>query len=415
MNASGDVVNVSGAGLVNPLGDVTSAAGQPGATAGMSCRGCGSDAVTRVLDLGPQPGSDHFPLVSDPQPDERWPLELWLCPRCTLVQLGPVTPRQPEPPLAVESATSREHARRSVRQILERTGDLSRRSVVEFASHHGGSWLDHLTAAGARLAVGTERANLVVDVHALAHEREVCRALRERADRLAPEGLLVLEFHHLLPLLRGSQFDTVRHGHWSYFSLGALQLLAAEHGLRVVSARPVPVFGGSLRVLLCHQGAGWAADGSVPALLGEETAAGLDRRESLAKLQEATFRAADLLHTYLTRWQALGRTVLGYGAPSKAPVLLGVAGVGPDLLPFTVDLAPGKQGRRLPGCGIPIRPVEALRAAGPDVVLLLTWDIADEVIDQLETAGGWGAQYVVPLPEPALRFDNGLSSALEMG
>jgi hypothetical protein len=410
------VVNASEAGLVNLLGDVTSAAAhQPGATAEMSCRGCGSDDVTRVLDLGLQPGSDHFPPASVPQPDERRPLELWLCPRCTLVQLGPVTPRQPEPPLAVESATSREHARASVRQILERMGALSRLSVVEFASHHGGSWLDHLTAAGARLASGTERADLVVDVHALAHEREVGRALRVRAGRLAPQGLLVLEFHHLLPLLRGSQFDTVRHGHWSYLSLGAIQLLAGEYGLRVVSAQAVPVFGGSLRVLLCHRGAGWVTDGSVPALLGEETDAGLGRRESLARLQEATVRAADLLHTYLTRLQASGRTVLGYGAPSKAPVLLGVAGVGPDLLPFTVDLAPGKQGRRIPGCGIPIRPVEALRAAGPDVVLLLTWDIADEVIDQLETAGGWGAQYVVPLPEPTRCFNNGLRSALEMG
>jgi hypothetical protein len=390
-------------------------ADRAGGASGMSCRGCGGDDVTRILDLGPQPGSDHFPLVSDPLPDGRWPLELWLCRRCTLVQLGSVTPRLPQPPLAVESATSRDHARRSVGQILERTGDLSRRSVVEFASHHGGSWLDHLTATGARPVSGTERADLVVDVHALAHEGEVGRALRERAGRLAPDGLLVLEFHHLLPLLRGSQFDTVRHGHWSYLSLGATRLLAAGHGLRVVSAEPVPVFGGSLRVLLCHQNAGWATDGSVSSVLREEAAAGLGRPECLAQLQEATLRAAGLLHAYLGRLQASGRTVLGYGAPSKAPVLLGVSGVGPDLLPFTVDVAPGKQGRRIPGCDVPIRPVEALRAAGPDVVLLLTWDIADEVIDQLETAVGWGAQYVVPLPEPTACFNGGRRSALERG
>jgi hypothetical protein len=385
------------------------------AAAELSCRGCGAQDATRVLDLGPQPGSDHFPPISDPHPDERWPLELWLCHRCTLVQLGPTTPRMPEPPLAVESATSKAHARRSVQQILRTAGDLSGHRVAEFASHHGGSWLDHLTDAGARPASATERADLVVDVHALAHEREVGRALQERAARLAPEGLLVLEFHHLLPLLRGSQFDTVRHGHWSYLSLGAVQRLAVEHGLRVVSAQPVPVFGGSLRVLLCHECATRTSDDSVPTLLDEEEAAGLGRPESLAQLQEEAQRAAGLLHAYLMRQQAFGRSVLGYGAPSKAPVLLGLSGVGPDLLPFTVDAAPGKHGRRVPGCGVPIRPVEALQAARPDVVLLLTWDIADEVIDQLETAGGWGAQYVVPLPEPTVRFKDDLCRVQEMG
>jgi hypothetical protein len=291
-----------------------------------------------------------------------------------------------------------------VREILRSTGDLSGRCVTEFASHHGGSWLDHLTQAGARPAAVAGKADLVVDVHALAHEREVGRALHERAARLAPEGLLVLEFHHLLPLVRGSQFDTVRHGHWSYLSLGAVLRLATGHGLRAVSARPVPVFGGSLRVLLCHETSAWTADQSVRELLDEETSAGLGRDEGIAQLREQAMHAAGLLHAYLVRLQMAGRSVLGYGAPSKAPVLLGVSGVGPSLLPFTVDAAPGKHGRRVPGCGIPIRPVEALQIARPDVVLLLTWDIADEVIDQLENGGGWGAEYVVPLPEPTVRF-----------
>jgi hypothetical protein len=136
-------------------------------------------------------------------------------------------------------------------------------------------------------------------------------------------------------------------------------------------------------------------------MLEDEAAAGISDEIQLASLQEAAWHAAGALHDELARHKAAGRTVLGYGAPSKAPVLLDLSKVGTDLLAFTVDAAPGKHGRRIPGCAVPIRPVDDLRAARPDVVLVLTWDIADEVISQLEAdGGGWGATYLVPLPEP---------------
>jgi hypothetical protein len=367
-----------------------------------SCRGCGSSEVERVVDFGPQAGADHFPPASAPAPDPRWPLELWLCRECTLVQLGPVEPQLPEPPLAVESATSLAHADASVRELLREHPELSGASVVEFDSHHGGSWLQHLQAAGCRTVADGERVQLVVDVHGLAHEPDIGRRLAQRAGRLAPGGLLVLEFHHLLPLLAGTQFDTVRHGHWSYLSLGALSRLAEPLGLTVVAARQVPLFGGSLQVMLRHTEGPDVVDASVKAVLADEVAAGLDDPDRLAGLHAAAHRSAAALHDQLVALRDSGRTVLGYGAPSKAPVLLDVSRVGPDLLPFTVDAAPGKHGRRVPGAGIPIRPVDELRAARPDVVLILTWDIADEVISQLEAGGGWGAQYLIPMPEPHL-------------
>lgn len=365
-----------------------------------TCRGCGSQVLDRVLDLGMQPGSDHFPRITEPIADERWPLGLWLCGRCNLVQLGSVTPRLPEPPLAVESATSRAHAAKSVEAILRSDPHLVGGTVVEFASHHGGSWLDRLASSGCRLAEADRPADLVVDVHALAHEPEISQALALRTDRLAPDGLLVLEFHHLLPLVLGSQFDTVRHGHWSYLSLTALQRLAARQGLKVLSAIDVPVFGGSLRVTLAHSSIDRAPDVTVQDVLDREAAAGLTDAARLAGLQDTTLAASRALHAYLESLRAAGRVVLGYGAPSKAGVLLGVSEIGPDLLPFTVDAAAAKHGRRIPACGVPIRPVEDLRAARPDVVLVLTWDIVDEVMDQLEATGGWGASYIVPLPEP---------------
>jgi hypothetical protein len=356
--------------------------------------------VRRVVDLGAQPAADHFPPADSADDDPRWPLELWLCQACTLVQLGPVDALLPEPPLAIESATSRAHAEASVKEILRDHPELLGGRVYEFASHHGGSWLDHLRSAGCRVVGGPERADLVVDVHALAHEPAVGETLRARADRLAPGGLLVLEFHHLLPLLAGNQFDTIRHGHWSYLSLGAVTRLAARHGLAVSAVQRVDLFGGSLRVMLRHQIEHHREDESVQSVLDEEAAARLDDPDRLAGLQQHAHRAAVALHALLAEHHAAGRTVLGYGAPSKAPLLLGLSGIGPDLLPFTVDAAPGKHGRRIPGCGVPIRPVDELRAARPAVVLVLTWDIADEVIAQLQAGGGWGADFLLPLPEP---------------
>jgi len=372
------------------------------ASAGFRCRGCGADQVERVIDLGAQPAADHFPDEADPGPDPRWPLEMWFCRACTLAQLGPVETLLPEPPLAIESATSVAHAQRSVQEILRDFPDLASGSVAEFASHHGGSWLDHLQAAGCRVAGGGERADLVVDVHGLAHEPDVGGQLRLRAERLAADGLLILEFHHLLPLVVGNQFDTIRHGHWSYLSLGAVQRLARHACLDVVSAQRIDLFGGSLKVMLRHAGTGAPADESVADVLAAEAGEGLSGPDRLSTMHEAAIKGAVALHETLVAHRAAGRRVLGYGAPSKAPVLLDLSDIGTELLPFTVDKAAAKHGRRIPGAGVPIRPVDALRAAQPDVVLVLTWDIADEVISQLEAGGGWGAAYLVPLPEPHL-------------
>ncbi|MEU4197367.1 class I SAM-dependent methyltransferase [Kribbella sp. NPDC026611] len=365
-----------------------------------NCRGCASADVVPVVNLGEQPCADLFPPAETSGPDPRWPLALWLCRACTLVQLGPVEAQIAEEPLAVESATSRAHAEASVKEILRDYPELLGGVVFEFGSPHGGSWLDHLSAAGSRLAGVGEQADLVIDVHGIVHEPQYGESLKLRADRLAPGGLLVMEFHHLLPLFVGNQFDTIRHGHWAYVSLRALRNLAAHHGLTVESVRQVEMYGGSLMVMLRHTEDA-QPDPSVDVVLDDEDAAGIADEVQLGSLQEAAWHAAGALHAELIRHKVAGRTVLGYGAPSKAPVLLDLSKVTTDLLPFTVDLSPRKHGRRIPGGSmVPIRPIDELKAARPDVVLVLTWDIADEIVAQLEADGGWGATYLVPLPEP---------------
>jgi hypothetical protein len=369
------------------------------ASLSLTCRGCAGTRPYLVVDLGEQPASDDFPAVDAPLPDAAWPLQLWFCPDCALVQLGPVEALAEEPVRAVESETSRRHAARTVASVLADHPFLVGSTVREFASHHGGSWLDALTANGCARASDNQPADLVVDVHGLAHEQDLAGQLALRASALAPEGLLVIEHHHLLPLVEHAQFDTIRHGHWTYLSLTAVSRLAARQGLQPVRAVGEPVFGGSLRIVLAYQDSRHAADSTVGAVLAAEAAAGLDDGSGLKSLANRATESAAALRAYLIGLRERGSTVAGYGAPSKAAILLGVSGVGRDLLPYTVDASSAKHGLAIPGGRVPIEAVEVLRERRPDTVLILTWDIADEVVAQLQTAG-WGADYVVPLPVP---------------
>jgi C-methyltransferase C-terminal domain/Putative zinc binding domain len=354
-----------------------------------------------VLDLGWQPASDSFPPADSRAPDERWPLTLWLCTGCALVQLG-ADASLPEVPLAVESETMKRHAARVSAAVLTQSGLAPGATVAEAASHHGGSWLPHLVAAGLRpipLAADGQ-ADLVVDVHGLAHDADTDAALAAHASRLRPDGRLVLEFHHLLPLLVEGQFDTVRHGHPVYLSLLALGPALARHGLAVTSAQQSTAYGGSLQVTARPAALGVGPDASVAQVLAAEKAAGVDQAAALRGLHAQAQRTGQALRDYLAAARVAGRVVLGYGAPSKASVLLCSSNIGPDLLPFTADLSPAKTGRRLAGCAVPIRSPADLLAARPDEVLILTWDIAHEVAEQLSVVLSWGGRFTVPVPEP---------------
>jgi hypothetical protein len=373
-----------------------------GALAGaVGCRGCGEVAATAVLDLGEVPASDYFPPLDDPGLDPRWPLQLYACAECALVQLGPSEHLEPEPPLAVESATALAHAARSAADIVAKEGVPPGATVIEIDSHHGGSWLAGFTKAGLVERPGDVSADLVADVHGIAHEPALGRPLAAHAQRIAPGGRLVLEFHHLLPMLEQSQIDTVRHGHFVYLSLIAMDRLLRRHDLVPTRAMPVEVFGGSLRLTAARAVDDPAVDASVARVLAAERAAGLDGPEAVVSFGERGRRNARAFAEHLRSLRDSGRSVAGYGAPSKAPVLLALAGVDDSLLPYTVDLAPAKHGRRLPGTGIPILRPDELLARRPDEVAVLTWDIADEIVAQLARAASgsdWSPRLYAPLP-----------------
>jgi len=363
-----------------------------------ACRLCHVPLVTRVLNLGEQPPSDLFPLGGSPDDDPTAPLELWMCERCLLVQLG--SARFPEEmPLAVESSTMIRLGRTAVTEVLGRCGLARGARVAEAASHHGGSWLPHLAEAGMQarsLDDARDGVDLLVDVHALAHMEDTAGALRARASALSPFGWLVLEFHHLLPLVRQGQFDAVRHGHPVYLSLLALQPALEEVGLSVKDVTSSDAFGGSIRVY-CRRDA--VTSDAVDELLRQERSAGLGDAAALSDLQRRAARSSKAMSDYLARARAAGRRIAGYGAPSKASVLLRHAGITCALLPFTADLSPAKQGRRLGGTDIPIVSPQQLLEYRPNDVLIFTWDIAAEIVGQLGAVTLWGGRFMVPIPE----------------
>lgn len=358
-----------------------------------TCRACGGE-LEQVLDLGDQPACDHFPAATDPEPDERWPLALAMCRTCALVQLDHTSPA-PEEPLAVESATLQRHAREASHRVVERLG-IARGSIVrEFSSHHGGSWLEALQDAG--LKPSPSPADLVVDNQSIIHSEDPDADMRLRTAALAPGGVLVIEFHHALRQLADGQFDTVRHGHPLYFSLHSWRALCARHGLTVVDAWPEDVFGGCL-VVAATRDPQSAVGPIVASILAEEDAAGVTAPAGYRALQDRTRQVTGELTAYLEAARADGRRVVAYGAGSKSCTLLGVAGVDRELLPVTADLSPAKHDRRIPGTGIPIVAPEALVASQPDEVLVLLWDIADEVVEQLRATGLTSPRYLVPMP-----------------
>lgn len=371
-------------------------------TEAFACRGCGSVRTSVVLDLGDVPASDYFPAHDDPEPDPRWPLRLMMCADCALVQLGPADHPAPEPPTAVESATALAHAAASARDVVAVEGLRPGDRVIEIDSHHGGSWLGGFTEAGLVPVDRFEQADLVVDVHGIAHEPRLDGPIAAHAARLAPGGRLVLEFHHLLPLVEQCQIDTVRHGHWVYLSLTCMQRLFRRHGLTVTRAIAEPVFGGSLRVTAARTADDPTVDDSVGRTLAAERAAGIDRLDALLSLGERGRKVAQALHEHLSSAATEHRSVAGYGAPSKAAVLLSLARIDASMLPYTVDLAPAKAGSRIPGAAVPVYAVDELYARRPQEIVVLTWDIADEVVAQLrrDAAPDWDPDIFVPLPDP---------------
>ena len=341
-----------------------------------ACRACSHNGLVTVLDLGEQAGADSFPSEDDPGPDPTAPLVLQICRKCHLLQLDRAW--QPgDDVTGVVSATMKALAEQSALVWHSAVRDVSRPlRVYEAASHHGGSWLPALSALGAEVVESD--ADLVIDNHALAHAADPAAALSSTASALAPHGTLVLEFHHALSLVNEAQIDTVRHGHVSYLSLLALRHMLDAVGLRPVRARLLPAYGGSLQVAAVRDA---TPDASVAQVLAQEREAGLDDPTRLRRLGERAEEWRGRISAFMQSLDGPDRVVAGYGAPSRAALMLRLAGVDRSQLAFTVDLAAAKHGRRIAGTDVPIRPPAEL--VGATDVVVLVWDLWDEISNQL--------------------------------
>ena len=216
---------------------------------------------------------------------------------------------------------------------------------------------------------------------------------------LAPEGVITLEFPHLQRLIAENQFDTIYHEHFSYFAFVTIDRLAENHGLKVIDVEKLKTHGGSLRVYLAHASSSRRPSARVSELLDEEIESGFVEIDTYARFAEQVRRTKRNLLSFLIACKEQGRRICAYGAPGKGNTLLNYCGIGTDFIDFAVDRNPYKHGRFTPGMHIPIKPVEAIDEAKPDYLLVLPWNLKDEIVHQMRHVGDWGCRLIVPIPE----------------
>jgi SAM-dependent methyltransferase len=407
----------------------------PGPTRG--CLSCGTRLRHTFVDLGMSPLCESYvPPDKLNHMEPFFPLHTYVCEHCFLVQLEEyVSPEEIFTEYAYFSSYSDswvEHMRRYADMITRRLGLGGHSFVVEVASNDG-YLLQHFVKKGipvlgiepaanvARVAVEKgiptlvkffgertarelaaegRQADLICGANVLAQVPEPNDFVKGLEILLKPGGVVTLEFPHLMRLMADNQFDTIYHEHFSYFSFVSAEKIFAAQGLAFFDVEELPTHGGSLRVYARR-----ADDATRPVtaraeeLRRREIDAGLLRLDSYASFGEQVKETKRKLLEFLIAAKRAGKTVAGYGAPGKGNTLLNYCGIRTDFVDFTVDRNPYKQGKFLPGTHIPIHAPEKIREARPDYLLILPWNLKDEIVEQMAYIREWGGKFVVPIPE----------------
>jgi SAM-dependent methyltransferase len=401
------------------------------------CRFCGEPLTQTFADLGAMPlANSYLASIADAESERAFPLHARVCGNCRLVQVENAVP-----PDAIFSdyayfssyaSSWVEHARAYTEMARQRFTLTPRSQVVEIASNDG-YLLKHFVAmdipvlgvepaanvAEAAEAVGVPTrvaffgrdlaeqlrregfaADLLLGNNVLAHVPDLNDFVAGLALLLKDDGVLTMEFPHLLRLIEDVQFDTIYHEHFSYFSLLTVEQVFAAHGLRLFDVEELPTHGGSLRIFACHRANTLQVDGAGLAIVRDkESRAGLDGNDIYAQFQDRVATVRDGLLAFLAHAREDGKRVAAYGAAAKGNTLLNFCGIGPNDLAYVVDVSPYKQGRYLPGSHIPIKPVEYLREDRPDYVLILPWNLRNEITSDHGYIRDWGGRFVVAVPE----------------
>jgi SAM-dependent methyltransferase len=419
-----------------------------------ACRFCAAPLTRTFVDLGVTPlANSYLPSLDAAASEKAYPLHARVCGACRLVQVDDVVPPgeifHDYAYFSSYSASWVAHAGRYAAMARQRFGLTEKSQVVEIASNDG-YLLKHFVEAGipvlgiepaanvaeAAVAAGVPtrvaffcqataqslvaegiRADLVVGNNVLAHVPDLNDFVSGLATILKPDGVLTMEFPHLLRLIQEVQFDTIYHEHFSYFSLLAVEQVFARHGLSLFDVESLPTHGGSLRIFVCHADYQTYATGPALAQLRkEEERAGLASDAGYAGFAERVAAVRDGLRAFLREQRAAGQRVAAYGAAAKGNTLLTYCGIGRDDIPYVVDVSPHKQGRLLPGSHIPIVAADRLRRDRPDFVLILPWNLRREIVEAHGYIGEWGGRFVIAVPRievvsPAPARSGALASA----
>ena len=405
------------------------------------CRFCKADLRHTFVDLGMSPLCESFLRPEQVnQMESFYPLHVFVCDQCFLVQLEEfVSPEKIFTEYAYFSAFSDswlEHARRYTEQMIERFHLNGKSLVVELASNDG-YLLQYFVKSkvpvlgiepavnvakvavekrnvptlvkffgeklAKELAGEGKQADLLLGNNVLAQVPDLCDFVAGMKVLLKPQGVLTMEFPHLLQLIEGNQFDTIYHEHFSYFSFLTTEKIFAAHGLVLFDVEELPTHGGSLRIYGRHHD-----DNSKPVsarvveLKAREEAAGLASIDSYRSFAEKVKNTKRQLLECLIHAKQQGKSIVGYGAPGKGNTLLNYCGVGTDFIDYTVDRNPYKHGQFTPGTHIPIYPPERIRETRPDYLLILPWNLKNEIIQQMGHIREWGGKFIVPIPEATI-------------
>jgi 2-polyprenyl-3-methyl-5-hydroxy-6-metoxy-1,4-benzoquinol methylase len=404
----------------------------------MNCRFCGHPLSHQLIDLASAPASNSF-LTEDQlnEPEVFYPLKLFVCDACFLVQTDEYkTSREIFNSgylyFSSFSKTWLDHAKDYVEMIVERFGYDQRSRVIEIASNDG-YLLQYFqekgvpvlgiepaagTAAAAeqkgietiveffgkalakRLARQDRKADLLIGNNVLAHVPDLNDFVAALKIALKSDGVITMEFPHLMQLIDKCQFDTIYHEHFSYLSFLTVQSVFHKHGLEIFMVEELPTHGGSLRIFAKHaEDETKIISPGVSALLEKEKAKGMNRIAYYAGFQARVDSIKYELLKFLIEQKQNGKRVIAYGAAAKGNTLLNYCGIRKDLLEFVVDASPYKQGKYLPGSHIPVLPPTALREEKPHIVLILPWNITDEIMQQHAHVRGWGGIFVSAIPE----------------
>jgi hypothetical protein len=402
------------------------------------CRLCSAPLTHTFVDLGTSPlANSYLDPAQLAEGEMFYPLHVRVCEKCLLVQLPEfASPGEIFGDYAYFSSYSDswvEHARRYVELVADRFGLDETSHVVEVASNDG-YLLQFFQARGVpalgvepagnvaaaaeqrgirtivdffgerlaeRLLAEGSAADLIVGNNVLAHVPDVHDFVAGLRVLLKLDGVVTMEFPHILRLIEERQFDTIYHEHFSYFSLGSAERLFARHGLVIFDVEELTTHGGSLRIYAAHADGPHRPGERIARLHEKERHAGLTELGTYLRYNESARAAKRDLLAFLLDAKRAGKAVAAYGAAAKGVTLLNFCGIGTDFIDYVVDRSPHKQGRFLPGVRLPIYAPERVRETRPDVLLILPWNLADEIAEQMAFVREWGCELVIPIPEVA--------------